>query len=315
MTDRLARLLHPAFLLALAVLVVNDHVLKDVVGNALTGKLSDLAGLVVLPVLASSLLGAGRRAVWAIHGAVGLMFAVLQFVPAEALAAIVPVRHTPDPTDLVALAILPIGVWLSLRASPSVLRQFVRLRPVLTHAVGLAAVGAVLATSPPLVEPVGQTTFPRVETPAQALARLEHAFFVQGFDAERCEPAPFEAWSAPTPEIAARRSADDDSLWTRAYARVVREWEAALAAGHAEYAVPFGAERSGLAEDLRVGLVTRWDSASHRLHLEAWGGGRCGSSGTVTRGLPSYDAADPKAARRAISRRLLRPLREAADPR
>ena len=44
-------LLHPAPVTALLVLIVNDHVLKRVWPGAVTGKLSDLTGLFLLPLL------------------------------------------------------------------------------------------------------------------------------------------------------------------------------------------------------------------------------------------------------------------------
>jgi hypothetical protein len=44
-------LLHPLALAALVLLILNDHVLKDIAPGPLTGKLSDLAGLVVLPLI------------------------------------------------------------------------------------------------------------------------------------------------------------------------------------------------------------------------------------------------------------------------
>jgi hypothetical protein len=43
-------LLHPVALLALVVLVLNDHVLKAVAPGFVTGKLSDVAGLIVAPL-------------------------------------------------------------------------------------------------------------------------------------------------------------------------------------------------------------------------------------------------------------------------
>ena len=41
----------PGFVLALVVLVLNDHVLKQAYPGWVTGKLSDVAGLVVAPLL------------------------------------------------------------------------------------------------------------------------------------------------------------------------------------------------------------------------------------------------------------------------
>ena len=55
MRDRLSvpgdGLLSPLPLLALAVLLVNDHILKEAFPGLLTGKLSDFAGLVFFPLL------------------------------------------------------------------------------------------------------------------------------------------------------------------------------------------------------------------------------------------------------------------------
>src|SRR5688500_18032602 len=53
-------LANPAFLAALAVLLINDHVLKGagLLPGWVTGKLSDLAGLIVAPVLAAVVLRA-----------------------------------------------------------------------------------------------------------------------------------------------------------------------------------------------------------------------------------------------------------------
>lgn len=46
-----ALLLHPVSLLAIAILLINDHVLKAMWGNTLTGKLSDGAGILIVPLL------------------------------------------------------------------------------------------------------------------------------------------------------------------------------------------------------------------------------------------------------------------------
>jgi hypothetical protein len=53
--------LHPAALASLAVLVVNDHVLKAAAPGWVTGKLSDVAGLVFLPFLLVALADVLRR--------------------------------------------------------------------------------------------------------------------------------------------------------------------------------------------------------------------------------------------------------------
>ncbi len=52
----IAPLVDIRFLLALNTLIVNDQILKAVYGNWLTGKLSDVAGLIVMPVVVGVLL-------------------------------------------------------------------------------------------------------------------------------------------------------------------------------------------------------------------------------------------------------------------
>jgi hypothetical protein len=110
--DRTAWLGRPWFFLALALLALNDHVLKGVGPGWLTGKLSDFAGLVVIATLASVL--------WGRHwgtGIAGVSFVALKTVPgvAEAVAPLLGGGVTlRDPSDLLALAALPL-LWLALR--------------------------------------------------------------------------------------------------------------------------------------------------------------------------------------------------------
>ncbi|MCB9594217.1 MAG: hypothetical protein H6719_15905 [Sandaracinaceae bacterium] len=107
-----ASLTHPLFLVALATLALNDHVLKATgAWPALSGKLSDFAGLLVAPlVLAWLCRASSRRAFLACHVAVGAGFAALQ-VPAiaEALERALPVHLWPDATDLIALPALAVS--------------------------------------------------------------------------------------------------------------------------------------------------------------------------------------------------------------
>jgi hypothetical protein len=131
-------LLHPLVLAALALLVVNDHLLKPMLPGIATGKLSDVAGLLLAPVVAVAAIelvaaSAGRRSSpsqrWlvAICALIAAGFAAVKVtaVGAVALGAALglgqwlggmlasPLLGTPpppavagvvvDPTDLVAL--------------------------------------------------------------------------------------------------------------------------------------------------------------------------------------------------------------------
>ncbi len=149
---------HPVLLLALATLILNDHWGKAAFPGFATGKLSDVAGLIVAPVV---LLAAGEIGAWALNRplpdrrrwmlgtsiAVGLVFAAVQLLPiatdlyAEAAGqtarwagALVPgftagpgpADVVADPSDLLALPALVAPLWLAgwrfgRHASPAVL--------------------------------------------------------------------------------------------------------------------------------------------------------------------------------------------------
>ncbi|WP_438035127.1 hypothetical protein [Sorangium sp. So ce204] len=129
MSPRFAVLRHPLFLGALALLVVNDHLLKGagLLPGALTGKLSDLAGLVVAPVLAAALADArtsrGRAlafaAVAAPFAAIKLSAAAAQLLVGLVGLAGITWRIWQDPTDLAALVVLVPAWRLSARAASS----------------------------------------------------------------------------------------------------------------------------------------------------------------------------------------------------
>lgn len=95
------------FLTAVAVLALNDHVLKARYGNWFTGKLSDFAGPVVVATMVAVLLG--RRA-GVVLTAVG--FVALKTVPgvAEAAAPILGGVTLRDATDIIGLLAL-IPAW------------------------------------------------------------------------------------------------------------------------------------------------------------------------------------------------------------
>lgn len=79
-------LLSPWALVSVSVILVNDHVLKGAFGNTMTGKLSDVAGVFLFPLLLLSVLEvlrrklAGRAAiVWSI-AVTGIGFAAVKTV-------------------------------------------------------------------------------------------------------------------------------------------------------------------------------------------------------------------------------------------
>lgn len=108
----LRRLLDPAFLVALSVLLLNDHVWKQAFHNALTGKLSDFAGLYAFHWVFLILLPGWRRVLpWA----VATLFAGWKSPLSEPLLegwnslGWMVLDRVVDVTDLLALTMLPVA--------------------------------------------------------------------------------------------------------------------------------------------------------------------------------------------------------------
>ncbi|MFE3449697.1 hypothetical protein ACFXJ8_12255 [Nonomuraea sp. NPDC059194] len=140
-----AWLCHPVTVVAVIVLLVNDHVLKQTWPGFLTGKLSDVAGLVVAPPLLALLLR--RRADLAAVLLTGAVFAVVKCTETGAevasqvwTLAAGPSRVLADPTDLLALPALALAWWVREHADT------VPTRTRIAFAIPLAVL-AVTATS------------------------------------------------------------------------------------------------------------------------------------------------------------------------
>lgn len=139
-------LVTPTWLLALVVLALNDHIFKGsgLLPGAVTGKLSDFAGMIVAPVLFAALLRVRtRRGLLACHAAVGAVFAGINVSPviADAWAWLMdfvyPWHITVDPTDLVALPALALG-WRAL--VPAMTRPLPTLSPAVLRTAEACAV-------------------------------------------------------------------------------------------------------------------------------------------------------------------------------
>jgi hypothetical protein len=130
----LAWLVHPVTLAATALLILNDHLLKAADPGLLTGKLSDIAGLVMAPptvaVPLAVLLPRVRpvRVAAAAVALIGLGFVAVKASPhaagyASAAWSLVngPSRISADITDLVALPALGLAwlTWLTATARPA----------------------------------------------------------------------------------------------------------------------------------------------------------------------------------------------------
>lgn len=153
-------LLHPLWVAALVLLILNDHLFKGsgLLPGLLTGKLSDFAGMLVAPVVLAVLLRlSSRGALLAAHVAVGVVFAAIN-VSAEAARGfeammeftLFPWAIVVDPMDLVALPTLLVS-WAFL--VPAMERPARAPRWLAIPALCLGSL-ACMATSPPPPEQV-----------------------------------------------------------------------------------------------------------------------------------------------------------------
>ncbi|NUP65219.1 MAG: hypothetical protein HOW71_23970 [Nonomuraea sp.] len=134
------------------VLLLNDHLLKQVSPGFVTGKLSDVAGLVVAPALVALLFG--RRADLAATVLTGVLFTLVKTTGTGADLAsqtwTLVAGHSrvlADPTDLIALPALALAWWVRRRSAESDPR---RLRILLVMPLAVLSVAATGAAPPPL---------------------------------------------------------------------------------------------------------------------------------------------------------------------
>jgi hypothetical protein len=124
-------LLHPVMVASIAILIANDHWLKYTHPSALTGKLSDFAGLTFFPILVMCLLELAmpqRRAIIAAPVVTAIAFALIKCVPAatdvyrqvlgflQSPLSPSPVHAVTDPSDLIALPCVVISIAIAYRS-------------------------------------------------------------------------------------------------------------------------------------------------------------------------------------------------------
>lgn len=133
----LTTLSHPASISAIALLILNDHVLKSAWPSWTTGKLSDVAGLVFFPLLLAALVElllplrhvTPRQVMATCIATTAVVFTSVELIPLAAntysvtmgalqwplrfaldsTAQLLPVVTTPDPSDLLTLPVLVIS--------------------------------------------------------------------------------------------------------------------------------------------------------------------------------------------------------------
>jgi len=111
----MSAMLHPLTLFSLVLLVLNDHFLKWAHPSWLTGKLSDVAGMILAPIVLSAL--TKHRAPWACALAVAIVFSLTKtWSPASHAWCTTMGPLARDPTDLIALPFAALAVIVARRS-------------------------------------------------------------------------------------------------------------------------------------------------------------------------------------------------------
>jgi len=143
----LSRLAHPVLLLALGLILLNALILQPSSPSWFSGKLADLAWMIVLPVAAASLLGlfwpaSEKRNFWVSTAVIAAGFALVKTLPSANIFVRdlflnlfrARLKLTLDPSDLLALAGIFIAAWVWGRGW-RVTRRIWRFAPVVLLAV------------------------------------------------------------------------------------------------------------------------------------------------------------------------------------
>jgi hypothetical protein len=142
-------LLNYIFLFCLVTLVVNDHYLKYEYGNWFTGKLSDIVGIILLPLLLTWLFPS-LKAKSIILSAALLIFWKSPFsqgfIDFYNRIAIIRTSRVVDYTDLFVLLLLPIPWFLIKRIDSLRALQITRVNPLF---ILLPTVISLMSTAPP----------------------------------------------------------------------------------------------------------------------------------------------------------------------
>ncbi|RWU05007.1 hypothetical protein [Pedobacter chitinilyticus] len=142
-------LLNFVFLFCLVILLLNDHFFKYQFANALTGKLSDVVGIILLPLLLAFVFPRlKQQAVWIS----GLLFVFWKLPYSQSLIdfynqyTFIQTSRIVDLTDLYVLLLLPIPYYLIKRMDDLEILKIKKLHPALLL---FPTVFALIATSPP----------------------------------------------------------------------------------------------------------------------------------------------------------------------
>jgi hypothetical protein len=187
---RLQPLASPLFIGALALLVLNDFAFKGLFHNWFTGKLSDFAGLFALAIFCATLwprhrqiVGVGLAAAFAFWKS-GSSQPVIDWINSFAPFGI---GRTVDPTDLIALPSIWLGLWAAHRVRPWPLPDFARLALALFAPIAFTATSMIPYMVRSTVE-IGEPSSAAGPQEAAVQAIFDELAREHGLQCQVCEP-------------------------------------------------------------------------------------------------------------------------------
>ena len=144
-------LLSPFFLLGLITLLLNDFVLKYEYSNALTGKLSDIAGLFIFPFFFAAIVPKYTKFIYGlsivIFGYWNSSFSEMLIVALNNID--IPIGRTIDSTDFFAFAVLPFSF---IHFNTQITKPRISIAAPLKTVIGFISVFSFIATTLPKQE-------------------------------------------------------------------------------------------------------------------------------------------------------------------
>lgn len=165
------------FVLGLMILLLNDFVLKDLIGNWFTGKLSDFAGLLIFPLFWTAFFPHRKKIIFILTALLFILWKSPMsqpFIDGWNGLGVFSISRVVDYTDLCALTILPLAYHLE-----SIKRQLttIQTRPIIPMLIAAFAFGATSYSSQVEVDKPYTVNIPK-DSLINRIERLDSVYFV-----------------------------------------------------------------------------------------------------------------------------------------
>lgn len=165
------------FILGLTLLLLNDFVLKELISNWFTGKLSDFAGLFIFPLFWTAFFPRGKKVIFLFTG---LLFILWKsplsqtFIEGWNHVDLLSISRVVDYTDLYALLVLPLAYYLD---QIKLQLSTIQTKPIIPIVIAAFAFGATSYSSQVEVDKPYTVNIPK-DSLINRIERLDSVHFV-----------------------------------------------------------------------------------------------------------------------------------------